>query len=97
MNRLSEISINPFQLVILLNDKEKVVYKDILDKGVVCVHCGGLATHGIYVANTYLTNLNDIKVRGKCNVCNGNVARIIEFGEDKVFYDKAMIFRKSIS
>lgn len=96
MNRPSEISINQFQLAILLNDEEKAVYKDILTKGVVCVHCGGLATHGIHVENIYLTQLNDIKIGGKCNVCNGKVARIIEFAENIEFYDKVMKFRKSI-
>jgi hypothetical protein len=45
----------------------------------------------------YLTSLNDIYVRGTCKVCGGKVARTMEFGEDKVFYEKASDFRRAIS
>ena len=48
------------------------------------------------VKEIYLTNLNDIMVRGTCNICNGKVTRIMEFGDDKEFYKKANEFRKAI-
>jgi len=97
MKRPPEIRINQFQLAILLDDEQKQGYKFILEKGVFCAHCGGTALKGIVVEEIYLTHLNDIMVRGTCNVCNGKVCRIMEFGEDMAFYDKAMKFRKDIS
>jgi len=97
MSRPPEIPINQFQLAILLNDEQKVGYKFMLDMGVFCDHCGGRAENGIVVEEIFLTNLNDIMVRGTCKVCNGKVARIMEFGEDNTFYEKAMKFRKDIS
>jgi hypothetical protein len=91
-----EIPINQFQLAVLLNDEQKQIYKYMLDEGVFCSQCCDFAAKGIEVKEIYLTNLNDIKVRGTCNVCNGKVARIMEFGEDKAFYQKANDFRKTI-
>lgn len=97
MKRPPEIPINQFQLAILLNEEEKQVYKSILAEGVLCRHCGGIAQIGIVVQEIFLNDLNDILVRGYCKQCNGKVARILEFGENKEFYDKAMKFRKAIS
>ncbi len=96
MSRLPEIPINRFQLAILLNDEEKQGYKYLLNEGVICMNCGGIAKKGIVVEEIFLTSLNDIMVKGICKVCNGKVARIMEFGEDKAFYEKANNFRKAI-
>ena len=96
MTRPPEIPINRFQLAILLNEQQKQDYQFVLDEGVFCSHCGGVAEKGILVSEIYLTSLNDIFVRGTCNVCNGKVACTMEFGEDKAFYEKANHFRKAI-
>lgn len=96
MSRLPEIQINRFQLAILLNDEQMQVYKLMLEKGVFCRQCEGAAPKGILVKEIWLSNLNDIIVRGTCKVCNGNVSRIMEFGEDKAFYKNANNFRKGL-
>ena len=96
MKSTIEIPINQFQLAILLNEEQKVSYKFMLENGVFCVQCGSICEKGIEVEKIYLTNLNDVKVQGVCKVCNGKVVRIVEFGEDKAFYEKATNFRKSI-
>lgn len=96
MKSIIEIPINQFQLAVLLNDEQKQIYKFMLNEGVFCTQCGDIAAKGIEVKEIYLTNLNDIMVRGTCKLCNGKVARIIEFGEDKAFYEKANEFRKII-
>ena len=94
--RPPEISINRFQLAILLNEKQKQDYQFMLDEGVFCGHCGGVAQKGIVVTEIYLNSLNDIIVHGTCKVCNGKVSCTMEFGEDKAFYEKANDFRKAI-
>lgn len=91
-----KIPINQFQLAVLLNEEQKQIYKFMLDEGVLCSQCGDIAAKGIEVKEIYLTKLNDIMVCGTCNVCNVKVARIMEFGEDKAFYEKASDFRKTI-
>jgi hypothetical protein len=96
MSRLKEIQINPFQLKRLLNKEQWKDYNYLLEQGVFCSTCGGRAIKGIKVAEIYLTNLNDILVRGTCKVCGGKVARIMEFGEDKVFFEMANAFRASL-
>jgi hypothetical protein len=96
MKQPPEIPINPFQLAILLNDEQKDFYSYVLAENVFCCNCGGSAIKGIEVKEIFLTNLNDVLVRGTCNECNGKVARIFEFGEDKAFYEKANRFRNSI-
>jgi peptide methionine sulfoxide reductase MsrB len=48
------------------------------------------------VEEMYLTDLNDIRVWGRCRKCKGEVGRIFEYGENKEFYEKACRFRESI-
>jgi hypothetical protein len=96
MKRPPEIEINQFQLAILLDDDQKSFYNYVIAENVYCRHCGGTATKGIVVEEILLTSLNDIVAAGSCNQCNGEVARLFEFGEDKAFYEKANKFRKSI-
>ena len=96
MKRPNEISINQFQLAFLLNDEQKNIYKFMLEKGVFCLQCGSICEKGIEVKKISLTNLNDVKVQGICKACNSKVVRIIEFGEDKIFFENANNFRKTI-
>ena len=49
MKRPPEIPINRFQLAILLNEKQKQDYQFMLDEGVFCGHCGGVAQKWIVV------------------------------------------------
>ena len=95
MGRPPEIQINRFQLALLLDNSQRGVYDEVLANNVFCSHCGGIAQKGIVAEDIYLTRLNDIMVRGTCKACNGKVARILEFGEDKTFYEKANNFRSS--
>lgn len=97
MNRQPEIQLNRFQLALLLDSAKERFYNEVLANNVFCSHCGGIAGKGIRVEEIYLTSLNDIKVCGTCRVCNGKVARIIEFGEDKTFYEKANKFRSLLA
>ena len=96
MKRQPQIKINQFQLAILLNDKEKQNYRYLIEEGVFCIRCLDTAICGIVVEEIFLNDLNDIYVRGTCTICNGKVGRIMEFGEDKAFYERANIFRKAI-
>ncbi|HEX2935321.1 MAG TPA: hypothetical protein VHO72_08205 [Bacteroidales bacterium] len=96
MNKPNEIQLNQFQLNILLNDEQKQGYAFLLEKGVYCKQCDGIAAKGVVVEEVFLTNLNDIKVCGTCKACNGKVVRIMEFGEDRAFYEKADEFRQAI-
>lgn len=96
MNKLTEIKINRFQLNVLLNDEQKEGFDYLLNHGVFCTKCGETCSKGVDIEEIYLNSLNDIMIKGKCNVCCGNVVRIIEFGVDKGFFNKANDFRKSI-
>ncbi len=97
MKRPAEIQINQFQLAVLLGEELLNNYKQALTDYVYCNTCNGHAKKGIEVKEIFLTDLNDILVRGTCKTCNGRVARMLEFGENKEFYAKAMKFRKAIS
>jgi len=96
MSKLKEIQINPFQLKRLLNKEQWEGYNYLLEHGVFCTTCGGKTAEGIRVNEILLTDLNDILVHGICKVCGGKVARLIEFGEDEYFYDRANGFRDSL-
>ncbi len=90
------ISLNQFQLNVLLTQKEKDSYNYLLKNGVYCSICDDICQQGITVNENFLTALNDIKIQGICNKCNGKVIRIVEYGEDPEFNTKANEFRKSI-
>ncbi len=94
---MKEIGINSFQLNVLLDNRQKEIYKMVTDTNVFCMTCGGVCEEGIEIDSIFLNDLNDILVKGTCNKCGNNVARTLEFGEDKDFYDKAVKLRKSIS
>lgn len=96
MNNLSELKLNKFQLNVLLNDEQKETYDYIVRQNVFCGNCGGICSKGITIKEIILDSLNDIHIRGVCNVCNGKVTRLLQFGENKEFYTKANEFRKSI-
>lgn len=96
MKRPPELQINRFQLDLLLNNEQKEFFEMVVAENVFCGQCGGVAKDGISVSEMFLTDLNDILVKGTCNTCNGKVARMMEFGEDEEFYNKAMNFRNSI-
>ncbi len=92
----SEIQINKFQLGVLLTGLDKKFYDCIIENNVYCSHCKQNAIKGILVDTIYLTKLNDVRVFGRCKVCNSEVARLFVFGKEKVFGVKANKLRESI-
>lgn len=96
MTTSSNININRFQLSAILDEEQKEDFNYLLEFGVNCNGCGGNCSQGIEITEMFLDSRNDIMIRGNCKACNGKVARVMEFGEDKEFYKKANSFRKSI-
>jgi len=96
MKRLPEITLNQFQLAVLLDEEERHFYNVVIDNYVYCCHCRGVEIEGIDVEEIYLTDLNDIRVVGRCRKCGGEVARLLEFGGKKEFDEKACRLRESI-
>lgn len=96
MKHQKQIQINRFQLNVLLNQEQKEAFDFLLKEGVYCTTCVDSATD-VTVKEIHLNSLNDIVVQGICGKCNGKCTRIMEFGEDKNFFEKANDFRKSIN
>ncbi|MCE5206621.1 MAG: hypothetical protein LLF80_11035 [Porphyromonadaceae bacterium] len=96
MTEKQHIGINLFQLAVLLDVDEKLFYNFVINHSVYCVKCRGIASKGIEVEEIYLTERNDIRVQGRCRICNGSVGRLFAFGEKKEFDEKAYRLRKSI-
>lgn len=97
MEKLPEIKINSFQLAVLLDEAKKLFYRFVIENLVFCAQCREIVHEGIDVIEVCLTELNDIRVRGRCRKCNGEVIRLFAFGGDKAFYEKASRLRESIS
>ena len=95
MKNLREKEINRFQLYTLLNDKQKEGFEYIVNHNVYCANCGGAREHGIDIVGIVLDKLNDVRIKGTCKNCKGEVTRIIEYGENEEFYQIAMGFRKT--
>lgn len=96
MKRLAEIGINRFQLNILLDKGQKEGFEHITGKNVYCSKCQDTCVDGVDVTRMLLDALNDVRAEGICEKCRGKVARVLEFGEDKAFYDRANKLRKSV-
>lgn len=96
MKKQSEIRINQFQLAVLLDETDKEFFKRIISQNIYCLNCRDFAHKGVEIDEIYLTRINDVRVHGKCKVCNGEVSRLFEFGDDSVFNNKAKKLRKSI-
>ena len=96
MSKQSEIKINEFQLAVLLDEPDKDFFKCVISHSVYCLNCSDVAKNGVDITEVYLTELNDIRVHGKCKICNGDVRRLFEFGEEDRFNNKAKKLRKSI-
>jgi len=97
MNLQEEIQLTEFQLYFLLSDEQRKAYNYLLDRGVYCTTCGVMCKNGVNVTEIYLSELNDITIHGTCNACNGKVARVMEFGEDTAFSEKANNFRNALT
>ena len=96
MAQLKKMQINRFQLHLLVNDEEKEAFDYLADHGVFCSTCGEICPEGVLINKLYLNSFNDIVLEGNCKHCKGRVTRIMEFGEDRDFFNKACDFRKSI-
>ena len=93
---MAEIKINRFQLGVLLSGEGKKFYDLIISNNIYCSRCHGYSKEGIIVDIAYLTVENDIKVYGRCKVCNGDVSRLFTFGGVEEFNQKANKLRRSI-
>ena len=96
MKRLKEIPLNTFQLNVLLYKQNKEDFRFLLEKGVFWSKCSGVCKKGVVNYTEKLDGLNVLVVEGECGVCGRRVARIMEFGENKSFFEKALDFRKSV-
>ena len=96
MERPEEIRINQLQLDKLLDEKQKYFFDKILLENVFCKNCKGTCTQGIKISEMFISTLNDIVVKGICNICGGKVARVMEFGEDPAFYARVTEYRKTL-
>jgi heterodisulfide reductase subunit C len=96
MKKLKEIKLSRIQLDVLLNRQEKDDFGYLLKHGVYCTRCNEICTNGVLNYTVWLNWLNDIVLEGECAVCGQKVTRVIEFGENKSFFDKAMDYRESL-
>lgn len=96
MKQHPEIQINRFQLGVLINGLEKEFLNCIMENNIYCSHCKGAAIKGVFVDEIYLTNRNDVRIYGRCKVCNTKVARLFDFSGDREFSRKANRLRMSI-
>ena len=96
MKKLKELKLNLFQLNALLSEQEKEGFEFLLNEGVYCNRCNDVCRDGVINYSVKLNWLNDIVVDGECAKCGHKVCRVMEFGEDKTFFAKAVEFRESI-
>ncbi len=97
MKKLKEINLNTFQLNVLLNEQEKEGFEMLLNEGVYCMQCNDVCKDGVVNYSVKLNSLNNVVIDGECATCGNSVCRVMEFGEDRTFFKKAMEFRKSLA
>ncbi len=79
-----------------MNDEEAQDFKLLINEGVYCGQCNDICRKGVSDYTITLDTRNDIVIRGACKVCGASVCRVMEFGESRMFFEKAIEFRKSI-
>ena len=83
MKRLKILEISEQEAIILLDhnqDKFKMLVSNVF-----CPHCEGSLGNKVTEIidyNIFLETSNDIVLKGNCKLCRGNVARLIETGEN---------------
>lgn len=95
MKQHPEIQINRFQLGVLIDGLEKEFMNCIMNSNIYCSHCKGVAIKGVFVDEIYHTNRNNVRIYGRCKVCNTKVARLFEFSSGE-FNKKANRLRMSV-
>lgn len=96
MKKLEDLKINIFKLNLLLDEDDNIDLEYLLEIGVYCSNCKGICSGIEKNYDIYLTPANDVRVEGKCIDCKNDVARILEFGDNKDFFDKAIELRKML-
>jgi hypothetical protein len=96
MKKCKEISLDRFQLNVLLDKKQKEIFDQFLNQHVYCRTYSSFCKKGVEIKEIFLNSLNDIVIKGNCKICDGKVGKVLEFGEDEDFQKKAIAFRKSI-
>lgn len=96
MQKPMELRVNYFQLDILFDKNEKKAFQYLLQEGVYCFRCNAICPKGVVDYTLRLDIWNNVVVNGKCAACGNQVVRVMEFGEDLTFFEKAMEFRKSL-
>jgi coenzyme F420-reducing hydrogenase gamma subunit len=96
MPLLEEIQLNRFQLSRLMSKNQLDFFDQVLADNVFCVRCG-TCEKGIQIKKIVLDNGDCLQVTGECNICGGEVCRVIEFEEDPDFKQMAAEFRKSLN
>ena len=96
MKKLKEIKLSHLQLDFLLNKEEKKGFSFLLNHGVYCTRCNAICAKGVVNYTLRLNRFNDIVVDGECAVCDQKVTRVMEFGENILFFEKAMDYRESL-
>jgi hypothetical protein len=94
MQNLKEQRISSFQLKVLLNEQEKESFELLLHEGVYCTHCNAICKDGVDHYSTRLDVSNNLVINGECATCGNRVCKVMEFGEEPVFFAKALEFRK---
>ncbi|MFP4543509.1 MAG: hypothetical protein ACLFQU_04675 [Candidatus Kapaibacterium sp.] len=94
MKRLPEYKLTRLQLYSMMNAEQKSFVDYILENNIICAHCKEPGSMGMNADEYLLTDMNDLLVKGTCKKCNGEVGRLMEFGEDQEFYNKAMKLRR---
>jgi hypothetical protein len=71
-------------------------FRGIVTTGVYCSHCKlDHLNAGIKEYIITLNDLNDVHLKGKCNICGREVGRYIAYGETPAVFQRAEEFRNA--
>lgn len=96
MKPLKEIRVIYPQLYRLFNEQELENFSETLKHGLFCFRCMDVCHKGLAHYSLRLDTWNNVVVDGKCLHCANMVCRVLEYGQDPVFYSKAIKFRLSL-
>jgi len=88
-----EIELGSLQFESLLNNGQREAFNYLLNNTVFCPNCSKICPEGVVDYITYLTDADEVLMKGKCGKCGSGVTRLMLLEEDAGFADRVKAIR----
>jgi len=88
-----EIELASLQFENLLNNGQRESFNYLLNHTVFCPNCSRICPEGVVDYTTYLTDADEVLMKGKCGKCGSGVTKLMLLDEDADFEKRVRTIR----